>query len=451
VRTNRSPWLEAVDGTRAPCPLEGDAATDVAVVGAGIAGVATAFFVLRETARRVLLIERDRLARGATGHNAGQIASYFERPLYELVDSFGFERSIAAQRDIDGAWALLDELVAETGATVGVERFLGHMGMFSLNHLSVHLRNNLLRARGGLSTERCVISEEAEFLADLLPEYRDLYTLVPQARVQELLGTTDPRYRAVLSDWKGCVNAALLCEQVVDHLLAEHPARFRFVDHTPVERITLDPDGAEIAAGGRRVEAKRIVLCTNGFVDHVIENRAGDDIRSPLEHRVSGSVGYMAAIVEPVRCPPAAISYLMSPRIGHGQAYFYMTRRPHHADGREATLTCVGGPDIRLERRSDYDPGAPVPEAALAQLDGFLRPLLAPDHAEPLPFDFTWHGLMAYTPTQMRLIGPEPRNPVLLYNLGCNGVGLLPSIYGGRRVARILAGESLPPSLFDPS
>jgi glycine/D-amino acid oxidase-like deaminating enzyme len=48
------------------------------------------------------------------------------------------------------------------------------------------------------------------------------------------------------------------------------------------------------------------------------------------------------------------------------------------------------------------------------------------------------------------VIGTHPRHPELLYNLGCNGVGFLPSICGGQRVARILAGEQLPPSIFDP-
>lgn len=451
VPTNHSPWLDALDSTRAPCPLDGDATTDVAIVGGGIAGVATAFFALRETPSRVLLIERDRLARGASGHNAGQIVTYFERPLYELVDSFGFELAIAAQREIDGAWALLDEMLGACEATASVQRFLGHMGMFSLNHLSVHLRNNLMRLRGGLETERCVISEEAEFLPELLPEYRGLYTVVPQSHVQELLETTDPRYRAVLSHWKGCGNSALLCERAVDHLRAAHPDRFRFVDHTPVTRIVLGAEHAEIEAAGHRVEAERVVLCTNGFVDHVIENHAGDDIHATLQHRVSGSVGFVAAIVEAGRRPPAAISYLMSPRIGHGQAYFYMTRRPHDADGRDATLTCIGGPDTRLERRADYAAKDEVPEAALAQIDAFARPMLAPGRSAPLDYDFTWHGLMAYTTSQVRLIGPEPRNPTLLYNLGCNGVGFLPSIYGGRRVARLLAGERLAPSLFDPA
>jgi len=38
---------------------------------------------------------------------------------------------------------------------------------------------------------------------------------------------------------------------------------------------------------------------------------------------------------------------------------------------------------------------------------------------------------------------------VVLYNLGCNGVGFLPSIHGATRVARILAGEQVEASIFD--
>jgi hypothetical protein len=38
----------------------------------------------------------------------------------------------------------------------------------------------------------------------------------------------------------------------------------------------------------------------------------------------------------------------------------------------------------------------------------------------------------------------------LLYNLGCNGVGFLPSIFGGHRVSRLLADQTLAPSVFDP-
>src|SRR3954447_12547161 len=89
----RSPWLAQVAGEAPPRPLDADASADVAVVGAGIAGVATAFFLLRDTPHSVLLIERDRVARGATGRNAGQMTTYFERPLSDIADDFGAERA----------------------------------------------------------------------------------------------------------------------------------------------------------------------------------------------------------------------------------------------------------------------------------------------------------------------------------------------------------------------
>ena len=57
---------------------------------------------------------------------------------------------------------------------------------------------------------------------------------------------------------------------------------------------------------------------------------------------------------------------------------------------------------------------------------------------------------MGYNDSGIRVVGTHPRHPRLLYNLGCNGVGFLPSIYGGQRIARLLADDHLPPSIFDP-
>ena len=64
--------------------------------------------------------------------------------------------------------------------------------------------------------------------------------------------------------------------------------------------------------------------------------------------------------------------------------------------------------------------------------------------------DFSWHGLMGYTSSGVRIIGRDPYLPSLIYNMGCNGIGILPSIYGGKRVAQIINGETLAPSIFDP-
>jgi len=446
---NYSPWIAQLEPDPAPCPLRCDTETDVAVIGAGIAGIATAFFILRNTQLRVLLLERGRVARGATGNNAGQLVTYFERPLCDLADSYGFELAIAAQREMDRSWELLDIMVDESGATAPVDRFVGHMGMFAHNHVETHLRNNALRQRAGLELEQCIVSEDAEFLP-LLLEHGALYSVVPQARIRQLLGTTDDRYRAVLSHRKGCANAALLCQQVLAHLQRAYPSRFRFADHTPIRRIVLEASCARLESGQRRVQASKVVLCTNGFLDHTLDNRVGGRIDAGMHQQVRAIVGYMAGFVEEPGRAPEAISFIRNRIIGGPSPYLYVTRRPFEHEHRPTTLTCLGGPEAALESVADYDAEAPFPPAVIDHIDRDIRPLIHPSRPAGLDYDYTWHGLMGYTKTKIRLAGFEPRNPVLAYNLGCNGVGFLPSICGGHRIARLLTGEQLAPSLFDP-
>ena len=144
-----SPWLAQLDGDTVATPLRGDMDTDVAIVGAGIAGLATAYFVLRDTSQRLLLLEGGRAGHGASGRNAGQLVTYFERPLCELVDGFGFDMATRGQAEVEAAWDLLDQILNETGIAVSVERFFGAMGMFTLNHLEVHLKKQPHPPAGG--------------------------------------------------------------------------------------------------------------------------------------------------------------------------------------------------------------------------------------------------------------------------------------------------------------
>ena len=419
------------------------------VVGAGIAGVATAFFVLRETGGSVLLVERDRVARGATGRNAGQMTTYFERPLSDIADEFGVERAVAAQRGIDGAHDLFDVLLAETGAGVRFERFTGHMGMFNLNQLRVHLRNNFVRRQGGWRTESCLVSEDAGFRSQIPAEFDGLYHVVSQASVRELLEIEDDRYCAVLSDLKGCANSGLLAQQTLDYLRRRHAGRFRFVDHTEVTTVTVRDDTVVIRAGGHDVRAQHVVMCTNGFVDHVVRDDAASAIRLAPDQEITGRVAYMAAFFEDERRDPAAMSYIRNEIIGGDTAYVYVTRRTYDRPDDVVTLTCMGGPEYPFHEPV-YDANAPFPGQLLAAMDDEVRPFAQAKRPRGQLYDFHWHGLMGYNDSGIRVVGAHPRHPRLLYNLGCNGVGFLPSIFGGHRISQLLAGQPLAPSVFDP-
>ena len=447
----RSPWLEQLRRSDPPSPLTADLHTDVVVVGGGIAGASTAFFILRETDLRVALVERGTIGSGATGHNAGQLATYFERPLADMVAEYGFEATIEAQRLIDSAWDLLEQMVRECGTDQRVERFTGNMGMFNLDHVRVHLRQLALRRDGGLRVPTVLVSRDAPFLDEIPAEFDGLFRVVDDSELRALLGPGTERYCAALCSPIGAANGALLVERVVDHLRREHPDRFVFADHTKVEQITLGDDGAVLRTERHTVSCTHVVMCTNGYTDHEIALADGTTI--PLHRHITGDRGYMVGVLEPDVTPPRAYSFIRNEHIGDDeQPYIYVTRRTWDMDGTTQTLAVIGGPEHVLEdvAPGDDDRDEWFPRDRIDEFDHDVMPLAHPSHTPGTPYDFQWHGLMGYTESRLRFIGRDPRHPSLFHNLGCNGVGFMPSIVGGHRVARLLAGDTFPPSLFDP-
>jgi glycine/D-amino acid oxidase-like deaminating enzyme len=109
----------------------------------------------------------------------------------------------------------------------------------------------------------------------------------------------------------------------------------------------------------------------------------------------------------------------------------------------------MGGPEYPFHDPV-YDRDAPFPGQLLTAMDDEVRPFAQPARPARQPYDFHWHGLMGYNDSGVRVVGAHPHHERLLYNLGCNGVGFLPSLCGADRLARLWAGERLEPSIFDP-
>ena len=86
-----SPWLSTTDGPRYP-PLDGDRTVDVAVIGAGIAGLSTAVH-LAEGEQTVAVIERDRVGRAVTGHTTAKVTSQHGLTYHRLLGTVGEARA----------------------------------------------------------------------------------------------------------------------------------------------------------------------------------------------------------------------------------------------------------------------------------------------------------------------------------------------------------------------
>jgi len=453
---NNSPWIEQLKKKRTPNTLSEPISSDIGIIGAGIAGVSTAYFTLRDTPHKVLLIEANKAAHGATGHNAGQVVSYFERQFSELVMDYGLELTARSQKAIESGWALIDQIYAETNLATPMYQFEGYAGCQDLTEVVVHLENILWCQKAGLEFEPLAIVDDSEFLKQIPQKYEGVYSRLPHSEILRLLESNDSRFIAVLKARKGCMNSALFCEDLLEYLTFTYPNRFTLIEESPVHEVCLETNHAILKIRNLEVKVTNVILCTNGFERFTITNRVGKDIDKKFHHLVSGRVGYMAAYVADKAQPPIAISYLnnhqeINDPTKETEPYFYLTRRPYEGDqNKDQTLICIGGPESIMDDTNNYQHEHPYPDEAQSMIDTFLHQTYQHTPSGKIHYKYTWHGLMGYTPSGVRCIGPEPLNKVLLYNLGCNGVGILPSIYGGKKIAQFLNGEELPASIFDP-
>lgn len=425
--------------------LDEDTDCDVAIVGAGIAGMMTAYFTLKNTKKNVLLIEAGRIAHGATGRNAGQVVSYFERPLTDIARAFGVDMAVQGQLAVESAWGLLEDLISQCNLRTPLYKCKGFDGLSTLQQVIDHLEEKDIRAQAGLADDLLMVQSGSEVFAQI-PERLKKYVMeAPHSTILRMLETDDPSFIAAEASQKGCTNSALLCEELAGWMQSAFPERLTIAEHLPVTDILLTADSATLTTDGPTIAARNIVLCTNGFENFTIRNQSGEDIDPSFHHTVQGRIGYMAGYIDEANQKAAAISYYSN----RHEPYHYLTRRPYIRDAENCSLVCIGGPERVLPDSATYDPSTSFPSDIEEELEKAMRHTYRdlPPSAERA---FLWQGLMGYTPNMLRRIGFEPRNKVLLYNLGCNGVGILPSVYGGKRISQLLAGMHLPPSIFDP-
>jgi len=442
-----SPWIVQLKRLRPIQKISEQIHPDTVIIGGGIAGVITAYFILEHTKNSVLILEADRVAHGATGHNAGQVVSYFERPLHDIANEFEKDLTIAAQQDLLKSWDLLEDCSRKANLRTPITQFTGYAGYATLQQTINQLKNLHLLNEAKIKVKNILIAKESDLLSKIPSAYHPYCTLVPQIDILNHLETKDSRFIVAYPERKGCTNSSLLTEELAGYLLSTYPERFHLAEFTSAKQVTLTPTKLVIKTSEYTITASTVVLCTNGYKTYQIDGTPSTSFLSrPI---LTSIVGYMHGYLDATLKPASATQYFTAQTLSPSDPYFYVTRRFYEHGRHVHTLLCVGGPEVQLPLDQPYTRNAHYLPEAYTQLDQFILSTFQhpPSHVKP---DFQWHGLMGYTPSMIRLIGPDPAYPHLLYNLGCNGVGILPSIYGGKRIARYLAGEDVQPSIFDP-
>jgi hypothetical protein len=310
--------------------------------------------------------------------------------------------------------------------------------------------------RLGLPKNDIFLAED--ILVSIPEEYRHLLKTVFRRELDELLLTRGGSYICALKTSMALMNSALFCEELVLWMLDLYPDRFRVYEDTKVQKIIMRRPAAVgadncmsnaslLTAGQNTVYAKHAVLCTNGYNNLEIE---GTD--ALISEAIQGIVGFLVGYLHEEEKGPAAAVYFNLEKSIQPEGYFYLARR-RYVEGTKRELTSIGGLDRPLRKNEKYRPeSVPDVEMYYSRIDEFYRKTAIdmPADIQDIKRDFSWNGLMGYTSSGVRVIGTDPRHPSLIYNLGCNGIGILPSIYGGKRIAQVINGERLTPSIFDP-
>ncbi|MFP4315010.1 MAG: FAD-dependent oxidoreductase [Desulfovibrionales bacterium] len=117
---HQSLWMDTTQQTSFP-PLGGDRSVDVAVVGAGLTGLNTAFYLARAGAK-VLVLDANSVAAGVSGHSSAKITSQHGLIYTHLVSTFGHEHAELYARANQTGMARYEEIIRELGIECDLEQ-----------------------------------------------------------------------------------------------------------------------------------------------------------------------------------------------------------------------------------------------------------------------------------------------------------------------------------------
>lgn len=335
---------------------------DVIVIGGGIMGTSTAFF-LRRRKRSVILLERGLTGQQASGVNFGGIRRQ-GRALPQLA---------MANRALE-TWRRSKELLHEDVEFLAS----GH-------------------------TRVCYHAHDAEYFdryaADARAYGLDLEVLHGAAMFERFPFLGREVLAASISPFDGHANPRL-----ASPAFARAAARLgaRIIENTEIVRVEKDGNGFRVeSAAGDVYRAAQLVICAGAWAS-ALTQQFGEPV--PLEAR-----GPQMAVTEPV---PYVFKSSMGVYTSVKEESVYFRQIPR---GNIILGGGPAGPADAVTRRASV-----VPRNTVGQIAQFRR--LVPSLA-PLNVIRVWSGVESYLPDSEPVIGPSSKVDGLFYAFGFSGSG----------------------------
>lgn len=229
-------WYAALPPPAAPRTLSGQQQADYVVVGAGFAGLAAARRLAEHKPEaRILLVDAQRVAEGASGRNSGFVIDLPHKFALEHPDPVHKQRLLALNR---AAIAQLESLISQHG----IDCQWSHAGKYQ-----------------GAVGERglAYLSHFEKLLSDLGEPFR----AVERSELEAVLGTRHYS-RALFTPGCYLMQPAALVRGLGDSL----PSNVELLENSPILGIQRDGNGGYLLQGSAgQIQTPRLLLGTSIF------------------------------------------------------------------------------------------------------------------------------------------------------------------------------------------
>lgn len=376
---------EAGPGWANAGPLEEDAECDVAVIGAGLAGISTAVSLMERGVESVRVLEADEPGAGASGRNGGFVFAGYSLANDALIKQLGRDQSAR----LHGWTRQAVQLVRERIDRYAIDCQVDDAGVLLADWFGDDRRLLGFQRR---------MAEQLDFRLDF----------VDRETMPALVNS--PRYGAGLME-PGSFHFHPL-KHVRGLVEGLHERGIKVHGRSPVTGISRGEHGWRLQTAAGSVKVKEVVLTTGGY-----DRRLWPPLQKALQ-----PIATYVAVTKPLN---GLAEQLIPGRVAVYDTRFAFDYFRPLPDGR-----LLWGGRISVADRS--------PEAIRRLLARDLRKVF-PDLEEP-EFEQAWGGWMSYARHEMPLLGRTADG--LWHGLAFGGHGMATTTLAGEVLAEAITGSS---------
>lgn len=387
---NLSVWSATAE-SREPPPLRRDEDADVCIVGAGIAGLTTAYLLAR-AGRSAVVVEDGAIASGETHHTTAHLVSALDDRYFELERLHGARGAELAAQSHTAAISEIENIVRTENISCDFERVDGFLFVPPGESADLLRRELDAARRAGI---------DAEYV-ERVP--LGFYGFGPAIRFRDQAQFHPLRYVYALADAVTRMGGRIYGNT--------HAARIEGGTHPRVE-----------AAGGETVTARAVVVATNTPINDRVEIHTK---QAPYRSYVIGA-----------RVPAGSVAHVLLWDTADPYHYVRLQRAP---DGSHDFLI-VGGEDHKTGQADDAD-------RRFAALEAWTRERFPMVEAIPL----RWSGQVMEPVDGLAFIGRNPGEDNVYVATGDSGNGMTHGTIAGLLLSDLILGrDSAWAALYEPS